>query len=55
MHTGARLYKIPLLKNKATCIVMNLIKLAHRHLKVTGNSCAHANPTTLNAHANHRL
>ena len=24
-------------------------------LKVTGNSCAHANPTALNAHANHRL
>ena len=33
MHTGARLYKIPLLENKATCKVMNLIKLAHRHLK----------------------
>ena len=33
MHTGARLYKIPLLENKATCTVMNLIKLAHRHLK----------------------
>ena len=27
MHTGARLYKIPLLENKATCTVMNLIKL----------------------------
>ena len=33
MHTGARLYKIPLLENKATCKVMNLIKLAHRHIK----------------------
>ena len=32
MHSGARLYKIPLLENKATCKVMNLIKLAHRHL-----------------------
>ena len=32
MHTGARRYKIPLLENKATCKVMNLIKLAHRHL-----------------------
>ena len=34
MHTGARLYKIPLLENKATCKVMNLIKFVHRHLKV---------------------
>ena len=33
MHTGARLYKIPLLENKVTCKVMNLIKFAHRHLK----------------------
>ena len=24
-------------------------------VKVTGNSCAHANPNALNAHANHRL
>ena len=36
MHTKARLYKIPLLKNKTTWKVMNLIKLAHRHLKVAG-------------------
>ena len=32
MHTGPRLYKILLLENKATCKVMNLIKLAQRHL-----------------------
>ena len=32
MHTEACLYKIPLLENKATCKVMNLIKLVHRHL-----------------------
>ena len=32
MHTGAHLYKIPSLENKATCKVMNVIKLAYRHL-----------------------
>ena len=30
-------------------------KGAATDIKVTGNSCAHANPTALSAHANHRL
>ena len=34
MHTGARLFKYHCTENKATCKVMNLIKLAHRHLKL---------------------
>ena len=38
MHTGARLYKILLLENKATCEVMNLIKLAQRCLEFNLNT-----------------
>ena len=35
MHTGARLYKIASLENKATCKVMNLIKINWRTATLT--------------------
>ena len=38
-----------------TCADGSTVRATGAHLKVTGNSCAHANPTALNAHANHRL
>ena len=47
MHTGARLYKILLLENKATCKVMNLIKLVHRHLNANNAGTIVWDPTTL--------